>query len=302
MIGKTLGHYKILRKIGHGGMGEVYAAMDTKLDRSVALKVLPAEDSTQSGSRSRFIREAKAVAALTHPNIVTLYSVEDLDGHLFLTMELVEGSTLDHNLPRSGLPPKRFFKIAKQLAGALHAAHGKGITHRDLKPANVMVNSHGDVKILDFGLAKLLHQEPNLADETVAMEAATEKGVVLGTVAYMSPEQAEGRVVDHRSDIFSFGILLYEMATGRRPFHGEGKISILSSILRDSPEPAHELNRSLSPELGRLIAQCLNKEPDRRYQDALDIQNELARLEAEAVSDASSDSASAAVSGRSAPA
>ena len=217
MIGRTLGHYRIASRLGKGGMGEVYLAEDTKLGRRVALKVLPAEVAGDPERRRRFEREAQAVAALNHPNIVMVHSVEEAEGVHFITVELVEGQTLSQLIPRDGLPLGRFFDLAVPLADAISAAHEQGITHRDLKPENVMVTGEGRVKVLDFGLAKLT--EGVAAGEAAAERptaTATEPGKILGTVAYMSPEQAQGKPVDHRSDVFSLGVVLYVMATGRR--------------------------------------------------------------------------------------
>jgi serine/threonine protein kinase len=217
MIGHTVAHYKILEKIGSGGMGDVYLAEDTTLDRKVALKILPPELIGDTERRARFTREAKALAALNHPNIVTVHSVEAAGGVHFITMELVKGQTLATLLPRKGFGLDKFFEIAIPLADAVAAAHQQGITHRDLKPANVMVGENGRVKVLDFGLAKatleLLHRGGELPTGL-----ATQEGHVVGTPAYMSPEQAEGKAIDARSDIFSLGIVFYEMLTGERPF------------------------------------------------------------------------------------
>lgn len=285
MIGKTLAHYEVVEKLGSGGMGEVYRARDTKLNRDVALKVLPAEMARAPRRLNRFEREARAVAALKHPNIVTIYSVEEVDGVHFLTMELVEGQTLSDILRRSGLPLDRFFDLAIPLVDAVSSAHAKGITHRDLKPANVMIDEEGRLKVLDFGLAKLLETEKESAEPqavTVALDTSpTQEGWILGTAAYMSPEQAEGKSVDHRSDIFSLGIIFYEMITGQRPFQGDSNASTISSILRDTPTSITELKPNLPRHLARIIQHCLAKSPDRRYQSVLDVRNELEELKKE---------------------
>jgi len=280
MIGRTLAHYEILERIGSGGMGEVYRARDTKLDRDVALKILPESAAADPDRRTRFEREAKVVASLTHPNIVTVYSVDRAEGVSFITMELVEGQTLSALLPPSGFPPRRFFDLAVPLADAVRAAHAKGITHRDLKPDNVMVDPEGRVKVLDFGLARLLEPAPTGREgATVVIDhTPTQDGRILGTANYMSPEQAEGKPVDHRSDIFSLGIILFEMATGRRPFQGDSQLSVLTAILRDDPPRVTELNRQLPEVLGSLIDQCLAKDPGRRFQDAADVRNALDTL------------------------
>ncbi|HVS03808.1 MAG TPA: serine/threonine-protein kinase, partial [Thermoanaerobaculia bacterium] len=281
MIGRTLSHYRITDKLGEGGMGEVYAAEDTTLGRRVALKVLPPEMATRPERLSRFRREAKAVAALNHPNIVTLYSVEEADGQTFLTMELVAGEPLARRIRPGGLPLAELLAIAMPLADALAAAHDGGITHRDLKPANVMVGPDGRLKVLDFGLAKL--QEDSSAGDhqaTAAMTAGlTAVGSVMGTMPYMSPEQAEGLAVDHRSDLFSFGIILYELATGERPFRGETSAQLVSSILRDRPRDVGQIRGDLPSHLSRILRRCLEKDPDRRYQGARDLRLELEELE-----------------------
>jgi TolB-like protein/Flp pilus assembly protein TadD len=282
MIGKTLGHYEILEKIGAGGMGEVYRARDTKLGREVALKVLLAEKAGDPDRRKRFLREATAVAALKHPNIVTIYSVEEDGDSVFLTMELVEGVALNERIPPHGMNLAGLLDVGIPLAEAIAYAHSKGITHRDLKPANVMLDEAGRPKVLDFGLAKLLEPENTPDGVTMADDiSATAPGMVLGTAAYMSPEQAEGKPADARSDVFSLGIVLYEMATGKKPFEGDTSISVISSILKDSPVPVSEVNHSLPNHLGRVVSRCLAKDPNRRYQMALEIKNELEGLREE---------------------
>ena len=285
MIGTTLGHYKIVGKLGHGGMGEVFRAEDTKLKREVALKVLPSDLSGDEERLSRFQREAESIAALNHPNIVTIYSVEEDGGTHFLTMELVGGKSLDKIIQKNGLPLDEVFDIAVPLADALSGAHEKGIIHRDLKPANVMVSEEGRVKILDFGLAKLLQEpaESQSADDQ-ATEALTQEGRVLGTIPYMSPEQVQGRELDARSDIFSLGVILYEMVTGDRPFAGDTSADLISAILRDTPDSASEVKMDLPHHLGRIIRHCMEKNPKRRYQSALDVRNELEGLRQEIAS------------------
>src|SRR5438094_5701693 len=220
MIGSTLGHYRIVRSLGRGGMGEVYAAEDTRLNRVVALKVLPADLAADPDRLKRFQREAQAVAALNHPNVVTIHSVEEAGGTPFLTMELVDGTPLDARIPRRGLELAPLLQLAVPLADAVGAAHERGVVHRDLKPSNIMVGNDGRLKVLDFGLAKLRRDVTASDASGLTVEHLTAEHGVLGTAAYMSPEQAEGRTVDQRSDIFSLGILLYEMATGKRPFTG----------------------------------------------------------------------------------
>jgi TolB-like protein/Flp pilus assembly protein TadD len=278
--GTRLGPYEIQSAIGAGGMGEVYRARDTRLDRSVAIKVLRAEVSGDPERRSRFEREAKTVASLNHPHIVTLYSVEEDAGVPFLTMELVEGQDLDQVLTPDGLPLTKVLGIGIAIADALAAAHEKGIVHRDLKPANVMLTRDGRVKVLDFGLAKLA--EKFAWDQAVTEIAPiTIEGAVMGTVPYMSPEQLRGQHVDHRSDIFSLGVLLYEMATGGKPFSGATNTDVMSAILRDAPRPLTEVNPGLPHQLDRIVAQCLEKEPGERYQSVRDIRDELRGLRRE---------------------
>ena len=282
MIGKTLGHYEITRLLGKGGMGEVYLARDAKLGREVALKVLPAELATDPERRERFHREAQSVAALKHPNIVMIHSVEEIDGLLFFTMELVEGRALSELLPSNGFSLEQAFGLAIPIADAIAEAHSKNITHRDLKPANIMVDDAGRPKVLDFGLAKLLLPESEADGATMAVShTETQEGRILGTAAYMSPEQAEGKPIDHRSDIFSMGIILYEMVTGERPFQGETNISTVSSILKDTPSSVTDLKPSLPRHLARIIHRCLAKDPERRYQSMKEVRNELEELKRE---------------------
>ena len=267
----------VAAKLGAGGMGEVYRATDTRLGRDVALKVLPAGMARDPDRLARFQREAKALAALDHPNIVTVFSVEEDDGVHFLTMQLVEGHPLDRLIPDHGLPFERIVGIATALADALATAHEKGIVHRDLKPANVMVTPEGRVKVLDFGLAKEL-RAGNPAGATFTSAGQTQAGVVMGTPAYMSPEQVAGRPVDHRTDLFSLGVLLYEMASGERPFRGDSSAELASAILRDTPRPVSEIRTDLTPELARVIRRCLEKDPRQRIQTAQDVSNELREL------------------------
>ncbi|HVS01534.1 MAG TPA: protein kinase [Thermoanaerobaculia bacterium] len=283
MIGSTLSHYKILDKIGQGGMGEVYLAEDLNLGRRVALKVLPQEMAERPERLRRFQREAKVVASLNHPNIVTLYSVEEVEGLTFITMELVEGRSLEQAIRTDGLPVEDFLEIAVPLVEALAAAHERGITHRDLKPANVMLGGDGRLKVLDFGLAKL-HEESSPGDDaTLAYTAGlTQAGMVLGTVPYMAPEQVSGRTADHRSDIFALGVIFYELLTGQRPFRGDSSAELISSILRDRPAEVHEMRVDLPSYLGRVVRRCLEKDPDRRFQGARDLRLELDEVAREA--------------------
>ena len=281
MIGRTLSHYKILQKLGSGGMGDVYLAEDHELGRQIALKVLPPDLAESEERRSRFQREAKAVAALNHPHIVTVHSFEESEGVHFITMELVRGKTLSEVIPRKGLSLAKFFEIAIPLADAVAAAHEKGILHRDLKPDNLMLSDEGRLKILDFGLAKLKPEAGVSGISEQPTNARTEEGRIVGTVAYMSPEQAEGKTLDSRSDIFSLGIVLYEMATGERPFQGETTALVLSSILKDTPKSVTEINPALPSLLGRILRRCLVKDAEHRYQTAKDLRNELQELKRE---------------------
>jgi serine/threonine protein kinase len=280
--GQRLGAYQLSSRIGVGGMGEVYRAHDPRLGREIAIKVLPAALAADRERLHRFEQEARAAAALSHPNIVTIHSVEEANGIRFLTMELVEGQPLSDLIPPGGLPLDRLLGVAIPLADALAAAHAKGITHRDLKPANVMVGADRRVTVLDFGLAKL-HESSPAAGCVTALPTVdmTGEGRIVGTVSYMSPEQAEGKPIDHRSDLFSLGVILYELATGRRPFTGETSVSIISSILKDTPHSITDLKATLPRELGRIVRRALTKDRERRYQTAKDLRNELEDLKQE---------------------
>jgi len=273
--GSRLGAYEIVGAIGSGGMGDVYRARDTRLGRDVALKFLPGDLALDPDRRARFDREARALAALNYPGIVSIYAIETEGGQPFIAMECVEGRVLTDAIPKGGLPLDRLLAIATQVAGAVAAAHAHGIVHRDLKPANVMVGPRDLVKVLDFGLAKLREGNPDAAETVAPAQDITGEGRILGTVAYMSPEQAEGRTVDQRSDIFSLGVLFYEMAVGERPFKGDTSLSVLSAILRDTPTPLLEVNPSLPRELARVVRRCLAKDADDRYQSAADLRSDL---------------------------
>ena len=262
-------------------MGVVYLAEDTALGRQVALKVLSPECVCDDDRLARFREEARAVAALNHPNIVTLYSVEEEDGSPFLTMELVEGEGLDRLIPQSGVSLERFYELAIPLADAVAVAHDKGVIHRDLKPGNVMVTDDGRLKVLDFGLAKVRPTATSGESKEETTAALTVGGKLLGTVPYMAPEQIEGRSVDHRADIFSLGALLYEMATGQTPFRGSSTAGVISAILRDHPTPVVELRPGWPPLISRLIRRCLEKDPDRRLQSVRDLANELSDLQSD---------------------
>lgn len=275
--GARLGNYDVVAPLGAGGMGEVYRAKDRRLGREVALKVLPADVASHTDRLARFEREARAVAALNHPNIVVLYSIEDAGAVRFLTMELIEGQSLDRHLAQGGLPLARVLDFGIALADALTAAHAKGVVHRDLKPANVMLTPDGRIKVLDFGLAKLSAVEPDgdamqLATMTTPVSG---EGQVVGTVAYMAPEQVRGAAVDSRSDLFALGVVLYELAVGRRPFAGASQAEVASAILRDEPPPLASLRADLPRDLQRIVDRCLEKDPARRVQTATDVRNEL---------------------------
>ena len=270
--GTTLGHYVIRRQLGVGGMGEVYEAEDTRLHRSVALKVVRRDVATDPVRRARLEREASAVAMLNHPNIVTVHSLEEDDSALFITMELVEGSPLTEVIPPKGFRLDRLLTISIELTDALHAAHSRGVVHRDLKPSNVMISSGGAVKVLDFGLSQIAANE---AGGRFTTETLTADHRLIGTVPYMSPEQIEGRPADKRSDIFSLGVVLFEMATGRRPFTGAAPLATLTSILRDDAPFAGEVNPAVPDEISRIIERCLFKDPDRRVQSAADLRDQL---------------------------
>jgi Tol biopolymer transport system component/predicted Ser/Thr protein kinase len=279
-VGQRLLHYRLTAKIGAGGMGEVWSAVDTTLDREVAIKVLPEQWAGDTERLQRFEREAKVVAGLNHPNIVTLHSVQQTEGMHFITMELVHGKPLSKVIPRKGMDLAELLEVALPLTSAVAAAHEKGVAHRDLKPANVMIGDDGRVKVLDFGLAKTgdAGGEPSTQMPT---RTVTSDGRILGTAAYMSPEQAEGKPLDRRTDVFSLGIVLYEMAAGRRPFDGETPMSVVTSIMRDEPSSILELNPGLPRHFSRILKRCLAKEPHRRYSSALDLHNELAALKEE---------------------
>jgi serine/threonine protein kinase/Flp pilus assembly protein TadD len=293
--GTRLGPFEIVAPLGAGGMGEVYRARDTRLGREVAIKVLPQDVASDPDRLIRFEREARTVAALNHPNIVVLHSIEEDRGTRFLAMELVEGQTLDRVLVAGGLPLAKVLDLAIPLADALVAAHGRGVVHRDLKPGNVMVTREGRVKVLDFGLAKPTSEVPSLHATQAATVAApiSDVGQVMGTVPYMAPEQLRGEPVDARADLFALGIILYELVTGRRPFAGATSAEVGSAILRDTPPPVQTLRGDLPPDLGRVIGRCLEKDPERRVQTAKDVRNELEIVLRESRGGAASPSSSA---------
>ncbi len=283
LSGQQLGHYKVLEPLGAGGMGVVYRAQDTVLGRMVALKVLPATSSSDPEAVNRFRREARTASSLNHPNICTIYGFDDLDGRCYLAMELLEGETLDRRLLKGPLEPVALLEVATQVADALDAAHVEGILHRDIKPANIFLTRRGPTKVLDFGLAKLAtsHHRRGGGDQTTTVEPTVFTSVVgttVGTVAYMSPEQARAEDLDSRTDLFSFGVVLYEMATGRVSFPGNTTAVIFDGILNRDPAPASSYNPTISHELDRIIAKALEKDRALRYQTAADLRADLQRL------------------------
>jgi class 3 adenylate cyclase/tetratricopeptide (TPR) repeat protein/predicted Ser/Thr protein kinase len=275
--GMNIGHYRVLDRLGRGGMGEVYAAEDSRLNRRVAIKALPVELASDPESLQRFEREAQAVATLDHPNIVTVYSVEEHSGRSYLIMELIEGKSLGEMIHPRGMPLNDFFELAIPFADAIAAAHESGITHRDLKPTNVMIGINGRLKVLDFGLAKFAQPQEEEADQ----EQLTSTGRVLGTMPYMSPEQVRGKPVDHRTDIFSIGIIFFELLTGKRPFSGETQADLISTIVRDAPAELADIRSKIPRQLRRIIRLCLEKEPDGRYQSATELRQALEEARAE---------------------
>jgi serine/threonine protein kinase len=279
-VGQQVGSYQILSLLGSGGMGVVYKARDIRLKRFVAIKVLPADQISDPERRRRFIQEARAASALNHPNIITIYEIGREQDTDFIAMEYVNGKTLDQRIPRKGMKLNEALKVAIQTADALAKAHSAGIIHRDLKPTNVMVTDEGQVKVLDFGLAKLTEVE---SDEggTRTTQLETEEGTIVGTVSYMSPEQAECKKVDARSDIFSFGAVLYEMVTAQKAFQGESKLLALAAIANREPKAVSQLVSAVPHDLEKIINRCLRKDRERRYQYMADVKINLQELKEE---------------------
>src|SRR2546421_6658462 len=284
-VNTSLSHYRIMSKIGEGGMGEVYRARDTKLGRDVAIKVLPASLSENADWLHRFEQEAQAAGALNHPNILVIYHIGTQDGAPYIVSELLEGETLRDRTAGAALAQRKAIDYGLQIAKGLAAAHEKGIVHRDIKPDNVFITNDGHVKILDFGLAKLT----SAADGTSQTEVPTRKvntdpGTVMGTMGYMSPEQLKGQHIDHRSDIFSFGAILYEMLSGKRAFRGDSMAETMSAILREDPPDLSETNKTISPALERVVRHCLEKNPAERFHSARDLAFAIESLSGSAIS------------------
>jgi serine/threonine protein kinase len=276
-----ISHYRIVSPIGKGGMGEVYLAEDTKLDRKVALKILPPEFAEDTDRMSRFVREAKSASALNHPNIITIYEINEFENTHFIATEFIDGKTLNDYAKDNPLSYKSVLEIAIQTVSALDVAHSNGIVHRDIKPDNVMIRPDGFVKILDFGIAKLSEkQNPAIESEdaTAIQQPSTSPGMIIGTANYMSPEQAKGETVDARTDIFSFGVVLYEMMAGHLPFAGKTPMEIIGAVIHKEPLP---LDENVPPEITEIINKCLRKDRNERYQTVKEVLNDLREIKLE---------------------
>src|SRR5271156_5938363 len=279
MIGQTVSHYRILGKLGGGGMGVVYEAEDLKLGRHVALKFIPENLAGDPKSLERFTREARAASLLNHPNICTIHGIEDNNGHPFIVMERLEGESLKQCISGQAMPTEKVLDISIQVADALAASHAKGIVHRDIKPANIFLTPDGQVKILDFGLAKLAKdQSVGTTTDSSLEESLTQVGVIPGTAVYMSPEQARSEDLDVRSDIFSFGVVLYEMATGKKPFTGTNVVMTLHAVINSKPASPRSLNPAVPPELEKIIGKAMEKDRGLRYKNATEMKADLLRL------------------------
>src|SRR5262249_46866084 len=270
--GTHINHYEIVSLLGAGGMGEVYLAEDPRLSRQVAIKMLPAEFAKDTDRLRRFEQEARATSALNHPNILTVYDIGAYEGAPYIVAELLEGEELSELIKQGAITPRKAVDCARQIAEGLAAAHAKGVVHRDLKPENLFVTNDGRVKILDFGLAKLHSQQFSGIDKDApTQKRITDPGVIMGTVGYMSPEQVRGQETDHRSDIFAFGVILYEMLAGRRAFRGDSAIEVMNAILKEEPPELGELGMTIAPGLEKVVRRCLEKKPEHRFHSAHDL-------------------------------